>query len=127
MNKLTAVFVILIFCLSSCQKDDPTANEALPQWLIEKNQSDEDFVIQNPKSMLAYGVWVRTTWEGDFYFEYSNSLSSSMYSPISFERDTLPFLIADSNTDYFKQKCCSEVVWYGSRIDEEYLALFHGK
>jgi hypothetical protein len=126
MKKLPIFLSMLIFCLASCQEEEPVTNLQKPKWLEQRIHDDENYANQNPKSMVAWGVWTRTEWSGNIYFEYSNGLSSSMYSPISFEGDTLPFLIVNSSTDYFNQKCCSDVVWHGSQIDEEYLKLFHG-
>lgn len=115
MKKLTVLLALVIFFLISCQENEPELS--IPQWLKVRNQYDESYVMQNPKSMLAYGKWIRTKWEGQFYFEYNNPLSSSMYSPISYDNDTLSFYWTNNSTDYFKQKCCSEVVWKGSGID----------
>ena len=79
MKKLPVFALLLFFSLVSCQEDDPFKNKNLPVWLTESIQNDEEFVSQNPKSMLAYGVWVRTEWEGNNYFEYSNQLSHQPY------------------------------------------------
>lgn len=70
--------------------------------------------------MPAYGVWVSTKWKGDVYFEYTNPLSSATHPPISADQDTLKF----NFTDYAENKCCSELVWRGNQVDDEFLALF---
>lgn len=126
MKKLPIFLFMLILYLASCQEDEPGVNMDLPQWLKEKTQYDEDYVSQNPKSMFAYGVWLRTEWKESYYFEYSNQLSSSLYRPVTYECDTLKVFIGDNKSFYHNEKCCSMVIWHGNRIDEEYLQLFHG-
>ncbi len=120
MKKLFILFALSILSLTSCQEDEPMTTTELPNWLEEKIQFDEDYVSQDASSMLAYGVWVKTRWKGDVYFQYSNLVSSAIFYPISFERDTVKFNIAD----YLEHQCCSELVWRGNQIDDKYLSLF---
>ena len=125
MRKLPIIPIILLLLLVSCQKDDPDMNVRLPDWLEDRIQADEAYVAQNPKSMLSIGVWVRTVYDNNLYFEYHNMLSSSLFAPISYKGDTLNVYVRNSSSDYFQKKCCSEIVWYGSGIDEENLEMFY--
>ena len=125
MKKLLCLLYPLIFFLTACQHDESPSNSELPAWLNNKIQLDEKTIKDNPKSMVGWGVWVKTQWDENTYFEYSNLLSSSIYFPISFAGDTLTTYIKEAGSDYSNQKCCAEVVWHGSQIDEDYLKLFH--
>jgi hypothetical protein len=110
--------------LISCQKYDREVNTALPGWLRSEIQQDEEYMNQNPKSMPAWGIWERTEYKNDIYFEYSNMVSSlAYYRPISYGQDTLSL---DAHDDYLKMKCCSKVVWHGNMVDEETLNAFYG-
>lgn len=125
MKKLPFLFIVLaVLFLISCQKDDINVNAELPKWLKSKIELDEAYVKQNPKSMPAWGIWVRTEYKNYVYFEYSNMVSSLAYlSPISYAQDTL---IWDAHDDYLQMKCCSKVVWHGNMVDEETLHHIYG-
>jgi hypothetical protein len=125
MRKIIFILPVILVLQFSCNTTDDNLDVDLPDWLRERIEHDEAYVLQNPQSMLAYGVWVRTEYQNTHYFEYSNPLSSSLSSPISFSQKPLEILIIDEATDYYRNKCCSKVIWYGSRIDGEYLDLFH--
>ncbi len=125
MKKSFLLLFTVLLINSSCNKSDENTEIDLPQWLKAKIEQDEDYSIQHPMEMPAWGVWVRTEYNDKFYFEYSNMLSSSMYRPISYNQDTLSTFIGDNSSEYANKKCCSKVVWHGNKIDEEYLTIFH--
>ena len=124
MKKLIFILPTILVLVFSCNTSNENPDIDLPIWLKTQIKQEEQFIIQNPKLMPAWGVWERNKYNNEIYFEYSNMLSSLMYYPvISYHQDTLSW---DDHSDYLKNKCCSKVVWHGSQIDQEYLDLFHG-
>ena len=111
MKKLSLMLLIPIL-LFSCEKDDYLiSNKEIPAWLKTKISQDEEIIKDSPQSYLNYGAWIRYSWQDEYYFEYQNYLSSSLPQPISAKGDTLNFYVFETNTDYYKEKCCKEFVW----------------
>jgi len=111
MKKLLIITLLSISILS-CKKDYLIPESEIPDWLKSQIKVSEQKIKEDPSKMPAYGAWVRFNWKNDYYFEYSNPLSSYIGGPISFDGDTLkisdPLLM-----DYSKEKCCMRYVWKG--------------
>jgi len=115
--KRLILLIPLMFILFSCEKEFVPEHE-LPDWLLSKIEEDEEVISDRPKGYLASGTWVRVKWNDVFYYEYWNMLSSRFAYPISHDRDTLDFTIADGWTDYAKEKCCEKFVWKGPEVKD---------
>ena len=117
MKKL-ALLITFSFVFFSCEKDYLIPNKEVPKWLKEKIEQDEQIIKDSPQLMNSYGAWLRFKWQNEYYFEYHNVLSSSLPSPISAKGDTLHFYATDTNTDYYKEKCCKEYVWKAPNYED---------
>jgi hypothetical protein len=117
MKKITLLFVVS-FILFSCEKDDFVPTEELPDWLVSKIQSDEQFIEESPHSYPSWGAWVRFEWNSGFYYEYWNLLSSSLTYPISHSGDTLDYLTEKTDSDYMLERCCQKYVWKGPNVED---------
>lgn len=116
MRKLS-LLIIVFFCLVSCEKNGLVPDNEIPNWLKERIAQDEAKINSDPMSGLDIGAWVRYKFEGEFYFEYKNALSSAglhLYS------ETGDQVIASELWwwKYRYNKCCKKYVWKGpSYID----------
>jgi len=110
MKKWVALFFFSLLA-TSCEKTVPE-NE-IPDWLKTEISQDEQSIAASPKSFSAWGSWSRHKWNNDYYFEYTNLVSSSLYIPISFSGDTLYKSVTNPNIQYSKEKCCKKLVWKG--------------
>lgn len=116
MRKLS-LLIIVFFCLVSCEKNGLVPDNEIPNWLKERIAQDEAKINSDPMSGLDIGAWVRYKFEGEFYFEYKNALSSAglhLYS------ETGDQVIASELWwwKYRNNKCCKKYVWKGpSYID----------
>lgn len=120
MKTTLALSFILFLFFASCEKDYLIPPGEIPGWLKDQIALDEQTYKDNPKSMTAYGCWLRYAWQEEYYFEYHNPLSSSSPRAISYDRDTLRLWANDINTDYGKEKCCKEYVWKGPKFEGYY-------
>ena len=111
-------FLILFLLLSSCEKDYPIPSNEVPGWLKSSIENDEQAIKDFPKSWKNYGVWFRYNYDGVYYFEYGNPLSSSIVPPISQAQDTLNFLDPATSDRYQNRKCCQRLVWKGPKYDD---------
>jgi len=110
MKKIALMFALsLIFF--SCEKDYLIPDKEVPEWLKSKIKQEEQIIKESPQLMNAYGAWLRYDWQNEYYFEYHNELSSSFPRAISIKGDTLHIWANDVNTDYYKEKCCKQLVW----------------
>ncbi len=110
------LFILLSFFLYfSCSKESNylIPEDEVPQWLKNKISSDEQIIQRDPRLMQSLGVWKRFRWQNFYYFEYSNVVSSSMYSPISESCDTIKANQTDLLNAYNREKCCKQYVWKG--------------
>ncbi len=112
MKKLLLISISIVF-LVSCQKENLVPRSDLPQWLIDKIESDEAVIKENSKSWIAAGIWTRTEWRSEYYYEYENMLSSFLFGPVSHEGDTLSIYETQLISIYEQEKCCEKLVWEG--------------
>jgi hypothetical protein len=117
MNK-TAFLLFFSMMLLSCEKDYLIPSGEVPNWLKSKISQDEKYMKDNPSSCLYYGGWLRYSRQDQYYFEYHCSCSSSSPLPISKNGDTLHIVANDVTTDYYKEKCCRQLVWSAPNYDD---------
>jgi hypothetical protein len=109
--KKTALWLFFSAMLISCEKDYLIPDREVPIWLKMQINQDEKVMKDNPSSCRYYGAWLRYNWHNEYYFEYHCSCSSSSPLAISVEGDTLRLVANDVTTDYYKEKCCRQLVW----------------
>ena len=110
MGKIALMFFFsLIFF--SCEKDYLIPDNEVPDWLKTRIDQDEQYILDHPSSCLNYGGWLRYNWQDEYYFEFHCSCSSSSPRAISTIGDTLHIWANDVTTDYYKEKCCRQLVW----------------
>jgi len=113
-----AIIIILVaLAMLSCEKDYLIPRKDIPDWLKDQIEISDQQIKDNPKMMASYGGWMRYKWENDYYFEYSNILSSYIGGPITFQGDTLQ-LTDPRAIDYAKNRCCKQYVWKGPKYKE---------
>ncbi len=110
MKKIVLTFALSLFFFS-CEKDYLIPDKEVPEWLKTRINQDEQIIKDSPQLMNAYGAWLRYEWQNEYYFEYHNELSSSSPRAISAKGDTLQFPANYANSDYYKEKCCRQLVW----------------
>jgi hypothetical protein len=113
-----SLYILLVVILFSCEKDYLIPAGDVPGWLKDNIKQNEKIIRESPHLMNNYGAWIRYTWQNESYFEYHNTLSSSMPMPISFSQDTLHIYATDINTEYYKGKCCKQYVWKAPKYIE---------
>jgi len=117
MKKTSLMFLFSLF-LFSCEKDYLIPDKEVPGWLKSKIIQDAQIMDDNPSSCLYYGAWLRYSWKDEFYFEYHCSCSSSSPRAISTLGDTLHISANDVTTDYYKEKCCRQLVWKAPKYED---------
>jgi hypothetical protein len=105
---------ILLF-LISCEKDPL---KGIPDWLRIKINQEEQIIKDNPRLMNSYGAWIRYQWQDDYYYEYWNPVSSSSPEVFSQNGDILQINPWDATTDYYKEKCCRQIIWKAPKYSE---------
>lgn len=68
--------------------------------------------------MNAYGAWVQFEWKSENYFEYWNFLSSESTKVYSQNGDVFLYNTWDPTTDYYKEKCCKQIIWKGPKYSD---------
>jgi len=117
MKKLALLFTVLFF-LFSCEKDYLVPNKEVPDWLKIKISQAEKSIKADPKGLTAYSAWIRFKWQNEYYFEYDAYASSASPLAISTAQDTLRLNPWDTTTDYYKEKCCKQLIWKGPKYTE---------
>jgi hypothetical protein len=107
------LFLILLATITaSCERVQLPSDPELPGWLKVRIAQDEEIIRTNAHSGLEIGAWMRFNFEGDYYFEYLNLLSSSFPPIYNLEGERV---MADQNDyrDYSAGKCCKKYIWKG--------------
>jgi hypothetical protein len=115
--KKIAFLILALFLTNSCEKDYLIPNGQVPKWLKNSIEKEEQIIHDNPQYMNSYGAWLRFEWKNDYYFEYHNSLSSSIPQPVTQGGDTLHIYIHDNKQPYNIDKCCKILVWKAPKYD----------
>jgi hypothetical protein len=113
------LFLILIcsFSLLSCERELLIPNSEVPDWLKDRIAHDEALIRDSPQSGLDIAAWIRYKYEGKYFFEYLNLLSSAFPSIYTYEG-----MRAMSNPDEYQafslKRCCKQYVWKGKSYFE---------
>lgn len=117
MKKLALLFTFSIL-LISCEKDYLVPKNEVPKWLRTNISHEEKIIEDSPQLMNSYGAWIRFQWQNEYYFEYWNFLSSSSPKAYSTNEDILTVNPWDTTTDYYKEKCCKQIIWKGPNFTD---------
>jgi len=117
MRKIALLFVLSLFFFS-CEKDYLIPDNEVPDWLKSDIKKQEQIIKESRRFMCSYGAWLRYDWDHEYYFEYHNELSSSSPKAISTNGDTLHIWANDVNTEYYKEKCCRQLVWKAPKYSD---------
>lgn len=117
MKKITFLF-LLSFFLYSCEKDYLVPKSEVPDWLKTEISKAEKTIKESPAGLTSYSAWIRYQWQNEYYFEYNAGASSSSPKAISATQDTLRLNPWDTTTDYFKERCCRQIIWKGPKYSE---------
>jgi hypothetical protein len=111
--------LIFLFLFISCEKNTNfiSPNE-IPVWLKDVIQQDEQTIKDNPNYYKSFGAWFRFDWNGTYYFQYQNIMSSLILPPVSEDRDTLNVYDSETSNKYYKERCCMRNVWKGPHYDD---------
>ena len=77
MRKLFVVFSLAI--LISCEKDKLISDSDIPGWLKNKIPESEELIESNPNSIASITAWLQFKYDGEYYFEFDNPISSSTH------------------------------------------------
>jgi len=116
MKRIIFLFAFTLLIVS-CEKAKIEPNHEIPNWLKDRINHDEEIIKFNPQSGLDIAAWVRYNYNGNYYFEYINLLSS--LGPRTYKYDGSEYIYTQKNFfDYQSKKCCRYYVWKGpSYID----------
>jgi len=116
MKKLLILLILSLFIVS-CEKeklnDTFVPASEIPGWLKEKITTEQIAALSGQYSSLEVSAWIRYKFEGNYFFEYNNLLSSTFPPIYNFDgliitTEQEPYL------DYHSKKCCKRFVWKGS-------------
>jgi hypothetical protein len=116
--KKILLMVLISGMLISCEKAYLIPDNEVPDWLKSDIKTQEQIMHDNPSSCIYYGAWLRYSWQDEYYFEYHCSCSSSSPRAISTKGDTLHIWANDVTTDYYKEKCCRQLVWKAPKYED---------
>ncbi|MBU1013383.1 MAG: hypothetical protein KKG99_10275 [Bacteroidetes bacterium] len=117
--KKPLILLVLSLILISCEKKKDIQNEnfvpesEIPVWLKERIAADKIASLTDQYSSLEISAWIRYKYEGNYFFENHNLLSSSFPPVYNFQGSIVP-LNEESYLNYQNVKCCKQFVWKGS-------------
>lgn len=107
---LLPLFLILITCEKRTDYLIPSSE--VPKWLKDRISHDEEIIKSNPRSGLEIAAWIRYKYNGNYFFEYRNGLSSAGPETLDHDGVQIMFLQAPY-LNYNSEKCCKQYVWKG--------------
>ncbi|PKP33995.1 MAG: hypothetical protein CVU00_08765 [Bacteroidetes bacterium HGW-Bacteroidetes-17] len=117
--KKPLILLVLSLILISCEKkkdiqiENLVPQSEIPVWLKEKITADIIASKTNQYSSIEISAWIRYKYEGNYFFENHNLLSSSFPPVYNFQGSIVP-LNEDPYLNYQNNKCCKQFVWKGS-------------
>jgi hypothetical protein len=111
MKRIFLVFLLGLIIIS-CEKEQFLQDTDIPLWLRDKIAHDEEIIRTNSQSGLDIAAWIRYEYDGNYYFEYLNLLSSAGPSTYDNDGNLVSFNLASYQT-YFTKRCCKKYIWRG--------------
>jgi hypothetical protein len=111
MKRIIVIFGFALLILS-CEKAKIESKPEIPNWLKDRIAQDEETLKSNPKSALNVSAWLRYAYDGNYYYEFVNLLSSM--GPQIYMQDGTTFIYTDKKfSKYQSGKCCKLYIWKG--------------
>ncbi|MGB3849913.1 MAG: hypothetical protein WA958_08085 [Tunicatimonas sp.] len=100
----------------ACQSDDEAtpSGSSVPNWLQDRVNESKAIVAADSTVIENYGAWVEVRFNGLFYYEYDNPLSSSSLRSYDQEGNEVN-LASIAFTNYLNERCCPRYIWEGPR------------
>ena len=116
MKRLSLVFMFVVSSLS-CERELLIPDSEVPEWLKDRITHDEALIQDSPQSGLDFAAWIRCKYDGKYYFEYLNLLSSTFPSIYNYEGVRV-MSSPDEYQTFYSQRCCKQYVWKGKSYFE---------
>jgi hypothetical protein len=116
MKRIIILFSFALLILS-CEKVKIVPNPEIPNWLQDRIAHDEEIIKSSPQSGLDIAAWIRYYYDGNYYFEYLNLLSSAGPPTYNYEGTQIIFN-QDTYLAYKSNRCCKYYIWKGSSYFE---------
>lgn len=117
--KRVLLLLLPVIMLTSCEKQFLVPSGDVPVWLKEMIREAEAGEPASPMLGSSFGAWVRYKYEGEYYFEWINPVSSFFPPVYDWHGNTFSFDNA-IYSDYQNGKCCKKYVWKGSEFPDDY-------
>jgi hypothetical protein len=111
MNKLLLLLSFSLLMIT-CEKEKISQYPETPDWLKARIALDEEIIKSNPQSSLGIADWIMYNYDGNYYIEYLNLLSSSFPPVYNYDGVQITYN-QDTYLAYTSNKCCKKYVWKG--------------
>ena len=113
MKKFLCFITITLF-LTSCEKwpNFLIPSSEVPRWLKERISDDEKTIKSDSLSGLRFTAWIRYEYDGDYFFEFRDPLSSSGPKVFDYDGDKTMFN-HETYLNFKTERCCKQFVWKG--------------
>lgn len=111
MKKILLIVLPLVL-LISCEKDYLVPAVEIPGWLKDRIAETEKEIRGDQLSGLEITAWVRYTYQGDYYYEFINPLSSYYPHLYDHKGELMTFSTFDIEK-YWAERCCKTFIWKG--------------
>lgn len=116
MKRLSIIFMLAVLTLS-CENELLVHDSEVPGWLKDRIANDEALIEASPQSGLDMAAWIRYRYDGSYYFEYYNVLSSSF--PNIYNEGGIKVMSGYEEYQAFSSgRCCKTYVWKGKSYIE---------
>lgn len=115
--KRLLLILICSFSLLSCERELLIPNSEVPDWLKDRINHDEAIIRDSPRSGLDIAAWIRYRYDGKYFFEYLNLLSSAFPSIYNYEGIQV-MTSYDEHQAFISERCCKQYVWKGKSYFE---------
>ena len=111
MKRIIFLFSFALLILS-CEKAKIEPDPEIPNWLQNRIAHDKEIIKSNPQSGLDIAAWIRYYYDGHYYFEYLNLLSSA--GPPTYNYEGIQFKFSqETYFAYRSNRCCKYYIWKG--------------
>ncbi len=96
--------------LVSCEKQYLIPSDEVPYWLKQRIAETEKQLRSDSHSGYEMTAWSRYSYEGSYYYEWYNVVSSA-FPPVYNTKGDLMTFSSDVYMQYQAEKCCRVIVW----------------
>ncbi|HCM60261.1 MAG TPA: hypothetical protein DIS74_07800 [Bacteroidales bacterium] len=116
--KRVLLLLLPIMLLTACEKQYLVPSDEVPSWLKEMIREAEEGESNPPMYGSDFGAWVRYKYDGNYFFEWINPVSSSF--PPVYNLEGNPVMEQMVDAPYQNGKCCKKYIWKGSAFPDDY-------